>query len=75
MNSDFNILIQKRKEIDKLKNEIFDISKHIFSKTTKEIFDKYRDVESFSWTQYTPYLGGVFTANIQDIKINNKVSF
>lgn len=73
MDPRFNILIQKHKEINKLKDEIFELSKDLFSKVTKEIFDKYPRIESFSWTQYTSYTKGVFVANVCDIKINGEL--
>lgn len=43
---------------------------HIFTEIFKEIFEKYPDIDSFSWTQYTPYFNDgdecIFSINSVD---------
>lgn len=67
---------KKRKEISNLKKEIITISSSVFDEFCKNIFTKYSQLESFGWTQYTPYFNDgdvcVFHANTDYLKINGK---
>lgn len=69
-------LRQKNSEITKLKSEIVNISSDIFDDFYKYIFNKYPTLESFGWTQYTPYFNDgdtcIFSANTEYIKINGE---
>lgn len=68
-------LKQKQKVITKLNNELTKFSSEIFEDFYKYIFAKYSSLESFGWTQYTPYFNDgdtcVFYANTDYIKIND----
>ncbi len=68
-------LREKNSEILKLKSEIVDISSDIFDDFYKYIFDKYPTLESFGWTQYTPYFNDgdtcVFSVNTDYITVND----
>lgn len=48
-------LTQCLAEIDKLKEEANRLTKEVFAGAVAEIFDKYPDVQDFSWRQYTNY--------------------
>lgn len=69
-------LRQKNSELSKLKSEILNISSDIFEDFYKYIFDKYPTLESFGWTQYTPYFNDgetcVFYANTDYISVNDE---
>jgi hypothetical protein len=78
MKEKLEILKQKNKEIKRLKGEMHQISKDMFLETSKEIFNKYPKLESFCWSQFTPYFNDgspcVFEANIDYIAINGEVA-
>lgn len=52
-------IIQKiakaKKENDKLKYKLLSDGKKLFKDAVKEVFKKYKNLESFSWNQYTPH--------------------
>ncbi len=63
-----------QKQIEKLEKQAHKESSKLISKGFKEIFKKYPTLESFSWTQYTPYFNDgnecVFSAHTDYISIN-----
>ena len=75
MNNDkFAILREKQEEIKKLKEEMLEASNKIFTDLTKTIFEEHPKLESFGWSQYTPYFNDgetcTFSANTDYIYIN-----
>lgn len=70
----FKELQQKQKKINQLNTELTKFSSEIFEDFYKYIFDKYNTLESFAWSQYTPYFNDgdscVFFANTEYIKVN-----
>lgn len=73
-NEKFAILREKQEEIKKLKKEMIEASNKIFTELTKSIFEEHPKVESFGWTQYTPYFNDgdtcTFSAQTDYIYIN-----
>lgn len=69
-------LRRKNSEIGKLKSETLEISQSIFDDFRGHIFDKYSELESFGWTQYTPYFNDgeacIFYANTDYLIINEQ---
>jgi hypothetical protein len=69
-------LKEKKKEIAKLKAEAQKMASDAFDSFCKEIFEKHPKVESFGWSQYTPYFNDgdtcTFSANIDYISINGE---
>lgn len=69
-------LKEKKKEIAKLKAEAQQMASDAFDSFCKEIFEKHPKVESFGWSQYTPYFNDgdtcTFSANIDYISINGE---
>jgi hypothetical protein len=69
-------LKEKQSQISKLKSDVIEISSDIFEDFYKYIFDKYPTLESFGWTQYTPYFNDgetcVFYTNTSYININGE---
>ncbi len=69
-------LSEKNSEVYKLKAEILNISSDIFEDFYKYIFDKYPTLESFRWTQYTPYFNDgetcLFSVNTDYISVNDE---
>jgi len=65
-----------QKQIDKLEKQAVKESEKLISKGFKEIFKKHPDLQSFSWTQYTPYFNDgdecTFSANTESIYINDE---
>jgi hypothetical protein len=63
-----------QKQIEKLEKQAQKESSKLISKGFKDIFKKYPDLKSFSWTQYTPYFNDgdecVFSAHTDYISIN-----
>jgi len=63
-------------DFKKTKEQFVNEFKENFKVFTKEIFDKYRSLESFGWNQYTPYFNDgetcTFSANIDYIYINGE---
>jgi DNA repair exonuclease SbcCD ATPase subunit len=63
-----------QKQIEKLEKQAHKESSKLISKGFKEIFKKHPTLESFSWTQYTPYFNDgdecVFSAHTDYISIN-----
>ena len=72
------IIKQKKLEIEALRKELNEISQSSFDEFRCYIFDKYSQLESFGWTQYTPYFNDgdstIFRANTNYIKINDEYS-
>lgn len=72
----FAILKEKQDEIKKLKKEMLEASNKIFTDLSKSIFEEHPKVESFSWTQYTPYFNDgetcYFSVNNDYISINGE---
>lgn len=75
-NSLLEELVKKNREIAKLKSEALNISNEVFVEWSRELFDRYGRLESFSWNQYTPYFNDgdtcVFSANTDYIKVNGE---
>lgn len=46
---------QIREKMAKMKEELKALGERLFQEGSQEIFTKYPEVKSFSWTQYTPY--------------------
>lgn len=69
-------LIRTNHEISKLKSEALEISQSIFDDFRNHIFNKYSELESFGWKQYTPYFNDgdacLFYANIDYLIINDE---
>lgn len=76
LNEKLKSLSELRKQISGLKNQINEQSYEIFTDFRKEIFRKYPQLESFGWSQYTPYFNDgetcVFSPNTSYIKINGE---
>jgi len=70
------LLKKRRKEIEKIRSEINKTSKEIFDEFCKNIFFKYSKLNSFSWSQYTPYFNDgdvcVFSVYTDYLKINGQ---
>ena len=68
-NDKFAILREKQEEIRKMKQEMLEASNKIFTDLTKTIFEDHPKLESFGWSQYTPYFNDgetcTFSANKQ----------
>lgn len=68
------VIKQKKLEIESLKNELNEISQSSFDEFRCYIFGKYSQLESFGWTQYTPYFNDgdstIFSANTDYLIIN-----
>lgn len=64
MNEDF---IQAQKELAEK-------SREVFKEVSQELFETYKKLESFSWTQYTPYFNDgdecIFRVSEYSIKLN-----
>ncbi len=58
------------------KKELILKTRNLFDKALVELFDKYSNLESFGWNQYTPYFNDgdecIFRANIDYIDINGE---
>lgn len=69
-------LKNKSSQINQIKKEIKDMSSGLFDDFKEYIFNKYPELESFGWTQYTPYFNDgescMFYANIDYLKINDE---
>ena len=69
-------LTKRQAEIKEAKNEILNLSANIFEDFYKYIFEKYPTLESFGWTQYTPYFNDgdttIFSVNTDYISINDE---
>ena len=69
-------LKEKKKEIAKLKAEAQTMASEAFDSFCKQIFEKHPKVESFGWSQYTPYFNDgdtcTFSANTDYISINGE---
>lgn len=68
------IIKQKKLEIESLRNELDEILQSSFDEFRCYIFDKYSQLESFGWNQYTPYFNDgdstIFNANTDYLIIN-----
>lgn len=71
-------LQEKNSQILKLKKEIKEISSGLFDQFRDYIFNKYSELESFGWVQFTPYFNDgdtcVFYADTNYLKINNETA-
>ena len=69
-------LREKESLISKLKSEIVDASAGLFDEFREHIFLKYPKLNSFGWTQYTPYFNDgdacLFYANTDYLMINDE---
>ena len=77
INEKLEKLKEKRELIESLKSDLTDFTSDIFEDFYKYIFDKYSKLESFGWTQYTPYFSdgdeNIFSANTDYISINGEL--
>lgn len=75
-NEKFAILREKQEEIRKMKQEMLEASNKIFTDLTKTIFEDHPKLESFGWSQYTPYFNDgetcTFSVNTDYIYINGQ---
>jgi len=75
-NNKFERLKQKKAEIQALRKQMQEESNKIFGELTKEFFDENPKLESFAWTQYTPYFNDgdtcEFQANTDYIYVNGE---
>lgn len=75
----FEQLKEMNAELEQLKAKHLERSKVMFTTVSKAVFDKHPALESFRWTQYTPYFNDgdecTFSANIDDPYINGKDSY
>jgi hypothetical protein len=71
-----NELKERQSKITDIKKEVLDLSSNIFEDFYKYIFEKYPTLESFGWTQYTPYFNDgdatIFSVNTDYISINDE---
>lgn len=69
-------LRDSQNQISKIKKDILEKSNDLFLEFSKQIFQKYPKLQSFGWTQYTPYFNDgdacVFNANVDYLFINGK---
>ncbi len=71
MKPNLELLKIKRREINRLKDEIFEISKEIFKSFCDNVFIQHPLIKSFGWRQCTPYSGATgFYAQIDNIIVN-----
>jgi hypothetical protein len=74
MKDKLELLKEKQSQISNLKNDVIDLSSGIFEDFYRYIFEKYPTLESFGWTQYTPYFNdgdvAIFSVNTDWIYIN-----
>ena len=65
---------QQSRELEERKLELHEHGKNLFVRTCKWLFDKYPELKSFAWTQYTPYfMDGdpcVFSADVYCFYMN-----
>lgn len=62
-----------RSEISRLKTELHSLAQDIFTSESAGLFEKFPELDSFSWNQYTPYFNDgdecVFDANVDSDSI------
>lgn len=67
---------EKQKEINSLKKELLKKSEEAFFKGAKQIFETCPQLDSVSWTQYTPYFNDgdetIFSVNTSYLEVNGK---
>lgn len=73
---EINARIKKtQKDIEKLKSKLVKDTNTLFKQSLKEIFKDHSNLESFSWTQYTPYWNDgdtcTFSAHTDYIYLND----
>lgn len=72
----FEHLKQMNAEMEALKKSYLEKSKEQFTIAAKEVFDAHPTLESFRWTQYTPYFNDgdtcEFTAHIYEPILNGE---
>jgi hypothetical protein len=70
----FEKLKEMNAELEALKKTHLEKSKAMFTDVAKELFEKHSVLESFEWTQYTPYFNDgsecTFSAYVDDPRIN-----
>ena len=68
--------ISFKKELDNTMQAAFEKGKALLSEALKAIFEEYPQIESISWTQYTPYFNDgdscEFSVNTWDIELNEE---
>jgi cell division septum initiation protein DivIVA len=66
-----------KKEIQATKNKASREGQKLFKEAVKEIFNKFKGLERFSWNEYTPYWndGDVceFSVNMESLAVNEEV--
>lgn len=76
MKDKLELLKEKQSQISNLKNDVIELSSGIFEDFYKYIFEKYHTLESFGWTQYTPYFNDgdatIFSVNTDYISVNDE---
>jgi hypothetical protein len=69
-------LKERQSQISDIKKEVLDLSSGVFEDFYKYIFEKYTTLESFGWTQYTPYFNDgdtcIFSVNTDYISVNDE---
>jgi len=69
-------LKERQSQISDIKKEVLDLSSGIFEDFYKYIFEKYPTLESFGWSQYTPYFNDgdtcIFSVNTDYISVNDE---
>ena len=69
-------LKERQSQISDIKKQVLDLSSGIFEDFYKYIFEKYPTLESFGWTQYTPYFNDgdtcIFSVNTDYISVNDE---
>ncbi len=76
VNEKLKELKESQKKISEIKKEIVEKSSSLIEDFSKNVFLKYPKLESFGWTQYTPYFNDgdtcVFSANTDYLMINGE---
>ena len=69
-------LKERQSQISDIKKQVLDLSSGIFEDFYKYIFEKYPTLESFGWSQYTPYFNDgdtcIFSVNTDYISVNDE---
>jgi hypothetical protein len=70
----FEQLKEMNAEMEALKAKHLERSKGSFTEVSQQLFNKHAVLQSFSWTQYTPYFNDgdecTFSAHIDEPKVN-----
>jgi len=69
-------LKERQSQISDIKREVLNLSSDIFEEFYKYIFQEYPTLESFGWTQYTPYFNDgdatIFSVHTDYISVNGE---